>query len=134
MPTKALNQAVRRNSERFPVDFAFPLSKSEKDEVVTNCDHLRRPRFSPVLPNAFTEHGAIMAANLLGSPRAVEMNAHAVRAFVRLREMIASHKDFVKRLDELEERYDQQLKVVFDAIRQLMTPPTATPKRKIGFV
>jgi hypothetical protein len=134
VPTKALNQAVRRNRDRFPADFVLRLSEREKNELVTNCDHLRRLRFSSTLPYVFTEHGAIMAANVLNSPRAVEMSVHVVRAFVRLREMIASHKALVKRLDELEARYDEQFKVVFDAIRRLMAPPEAKPKRKIGFV
>lgn len=75
-----------------------------------------------------------MAANVLNSPRAVEMSVHVVRAFVRLREMIASHKALVKRLDELGARHDEQFKVVFDAIRRLMAPPEAKPQRKIGFV
>jgi len=131
---KRLNEQVRRNAGRFPDDFCFQLSPAEKAEVVANCDHLLRLKFSPSLPYAFSEHGAIMAANVLNSPRAVKMSVHVVRAFVRLREMIASHKDLVKRLDELEERYDEQFKVVFDAIRQLMPPSPATPKRKIGFV
>ena len=102
--------------------------------MITNCDHLRKLRFSPALPYAFTEHGAIMAANVLNSPRAVAMSVRVVRAFVHLREMIASHKDLAKRLDELEARYDGQFRVVFNAIRQLMAPPEAKPKRKIGFV
>ena len=132
--TKRLNEQVRRNAGRFPDDFCFQLSPAEKAEVVANCDHLLRLKFSPSLPYAFSEHGTIMAANVLNSPRAVKMSVHVVRAFVRLREMIASHKDLVKRSDELEERYDEQFKVVFDAIRQLMPPSPATPKRKIGFV
>jgi hypothetical protein len=86
------------------------------------------------LPYVFTEHGAVMAANVLNSPRAVAMSVHVVRAFVRLREMIASHKRFAKRLDELEARYDRQFKVVFDAIRGLMTPPEPKPRRRMGFV
>ena len=110
--TKRLNEQVRRNAGRFPDDFCFQLSPAEKAEVVANCDHLLRLKFSPSLPYAFSEHGAIMAANVLNSPRAVKMSVHVVRAFVRLREMIASHKDLVKRLDELEERYDEQFKVV----------------------
>ncbi|MGH7166011.1 MAG: ORF6N domain-containing protein, partial [Nitrospiraceae bacterium] len=72
--TKALNQAVKRNKARFPTDFAFRLAKEEKAEVVTNCDHLQKLKFSPNLPYAFTEHGALMAANVLNSPRAVEMS------------------------------------------------------------
>jgi ORF6N domain len=129
-----LNQAVKRNLGRFPDDFVFRLSRREKEEVVTNCDHLARLRFSPGLPYCFTEHDAIMAANVLNSPRAEEMSVEVVRAFVRLREMIASHKELAKRLDALEARYDRRFKVVFDAIRQLMTPPEPNPKRKIGFV
>jgi hypothetical protein len=133
VPTKRLNEQVRRNARRFPKDFCFQLSAAEKTEVVANCDHLRQLRFSPSLPYAFTEHGAIMAATVLNTPRAVDMSLHVVRAFVRLREMIASHKDLAKRLDEMEGRYDQQFKIVFDAIRQLMNP-AEKPKRKIGFV
>ena len=132
--TKALNQAVKRNTDRFPDDFAFRLTAAEKEEVVTNCDHLRRLRFSAALPYAFTEHGAIMAANVLNSPVAVRTSVHVVRAFVQLREMIASHRALAKRLDQLEARYDRQFKVIFDAIRELMTPPEAKSKRRIGFV
>jgi hypothetical protein len=131
--TKVLNQAVKRNKERFPVDFMFQLTKEEKDEVVTNCDHLKRLKFSPTLPHAFTEHGAIMLATILNSPIAVQASIQVVRAFVRLRQMLASNADLARKLDTLERKYDAQFKVVFDAIRQLMTPPE--PKRKrIGFI
>lgn len=132
--TKVLNQAVKRNAERFPDDFAFRLTAGEKQVVVTNRDHLRRLRFSSTLPYAFTEHGAIMAANVLNSPAAVRASVQVVRAFVQLRDMIASHRALAKRLDELEARYDRQFKVVFDAIRELMTPPEPKPRRRIGFV
>ncbi|HHT9108573.1 MAG TPA: ORF6N domain-containing protein [Candidatus Wunengus sp. YC63] len=125
--TKVLNQAVKRNKERFPVDFMFQLTKEEKDEVVTNCDHLKRLKFSPTLPHAFTEHGAIMLATILNSPIAVQASIQVVRAFVRLRQMLASNADLARKLDTLERKYDAQFKVVFDAIRQLMTPPE--PKR-----
>ena len=121
--TKALNQAVRRNLERFPRDFMFQLTKSEKEEVVTNCDHLGKLKYSSVLPFVFTEHGAIMAASVLNSPRAVEVSVQVVRAFVRLREMITSNAELSRKLGEMEKKYDQQFKVVFDAIRQLMAPP-----------
>ena len=134
VPTKALNQAVKRNPRRFPADFAFRLSSAEKSEVVTNCDHLARLRFASARPYAFTEHGAVMAANVLNSRRAVELSVEVVRAFARLREMVASHKDLAQRLDELESRYDRQFKGVFDAIRELMRPPEHKTKRKIGFV
>ena len=131
--TKVLNQAVKRNKERFPVDFMFQLTKEEKDEVVTNCDHLKRLKFSPTLPHAFTEHGAIMLATILNSPVAVQSSIQVVRAFVRLRQMLASNAELARKLDTLERKYDAQFKVVFDAIRQLMTPPE--PKRQqIGFI
>ena len=83
--TKVLNQAVKRNMDRFPGDFLFQLTAEEKAEVVTDCDHLAKLKFSPVLPYAFTEHGAIMAASVLNSPQAVEVSVFVVRAFVRLR-------------------------------------------------
>ena len=145
--TKALNQAVKRNAERFPQDFMFQLTADEKTEVVTTCDHLQKLKFSKALPYAFTEHGAIQAANVLNSARAVEMGIYVVRAFVRLKEAATTHADLAKRLTELEEKTEglamshdtfsrntrNQLKQVFDALRELMTPPDP-PKRPIGFV
>jgi len=110
----------------------FQLTKEEKDEVVANCDHLKKLKYSPVLPNAFTEHGAIMIATILNSPVAVQASIHVVRAFVKLRQILASNKELSKRFNELEKKYDAQFKVVFDAIRQLMTPPEPK-RRKIGF-
>jgi hypothetical protein len=132
VPTKVFNQAVKRNRERFPDDFIFQLTKEEKDEVVTNCDHLKRLKFSPNLPFAFTEHGAIMAATILNSPVAIKASIQVVRAFVKLREMLATHKDLAKKLEDMERKYDTQFKVVFDAIRELMKPPEPK-KRQIGF-
>ena len=90
--TSALNQAVKRNARRFPEDFAFRLTTKEKEEVVTKCDHLSRLKFSPVLPFAYTEHGTIMAASVLNSQRAVETSVFVVRAFVLMRETMASHR------------------------------------------
>ena len=147
VPTKALNQAVKRNAERFPTDFMFQLTAAEKAEVVTNCDHLAKLKFSKSLPFAFTEHGAIQASNVLASSQAVEMGVYVVRAFVRLREFLASNRELGLRLDDLEEKAEAltlqhdtfahnthtQLKQVFEAIRQLMTPPDPA-KRPIGFV
>jgi hypothetical protein len=132
VPTKALNQAVKRNLERFPDDFMFQLTKKEKAEVVTNCDHLHKLKYSPNLPYAFTEHGAIMAANVLNSKRAIMASVYIVRAFVRLREMLVAHKELARKLAEMESKYDAQFRVVFDAIRQLMEPPEQ-PRRRIGF-
>jgi hypothetical protein len=111
----------------------FQLTKEQTAEVVTNCDHLRRLKFSPTLPYAFTEHGAVMVANFLNSQVAIRVGIQIVRAFIRLREAVASHKDLARRLDELEKKYDAQFRVVFDAIRKLMIPPEPK-KRKIGFI
>jgi ORF6N domain len=130
--TKALNQAVRRNRSRFPEDFLFSLTAREKEKVVTNCDHLRKLKFSRTLPNAFTEHGAIMAANVLNSERAVEAGVQVVRAFVKLRKMLASNANLARKLNDLEKRYDHQFKIVFEAIRQLMAPSASNPNQ-IGF-
>jgi len=133
--TKALNQAVKRNSERFPPDFMFRLNRREKDEVVTKCDHLRKLKFSPVLPNGFTEHGAVMLASILSSAVAVQASIQVVRAFIRLREILATHKDLATKLAELETRinaHDEEITALFDAIRGLMAPPEKT-KRRIGF-
>ena len=132
VPTKVLNQAVKRNKKRFPIDFMFQLTQEEKYKVVTNCDRLKKLKFSPNLPYAFTEHGAIMLATILSSPIAVQASIQVVMAFVKLREMLTAHKDLARKLDKMEKKYDSQFKVVFDAIRQLMAP--SEPKsRKIGF-
>lgn len=132
VPTKALNQAVKRNVERFPSDFMFKLTQAEKEEVVTICDHLSKLKFSPNPPHAFTEHGAIMAASVLNSARAIEVSVAVVRAFIRLRLMMASHTDLARKLADMEKKYDAQFKIVFDAIRKLMIPPDPK-RRKIGF-
>ncbi len=133
--TKALNQAVKRNRHRFPGDFLFLLTPGEKQEVVTNCDHLKSLKYSFALPYAFTEHGAIMAATVLNSSKAVDMSVYVVRAFVKLRRLLATHKELAKKLEELERHvkgHDQEIQAVISAIRQLMIPPESL-KRRIGF-
>jgi hypothetical protein len=132
--TKRLNQQVKRNQRRFPADFSFQLTRTERDEVVANCDHLANLRFSPSMPYAFTEHGALMAASVLNSQRAVEVSLYVVRAFVGLRDVLASHVELERRLKSLEARCDRQFKVVFDAIRELMRPAEPAKRRGIGFV
>jgi len=130
--TKRLNEQVKRNAQRFPKDFMFQLNEAEKAEVVANCDHLQKLKYSSQLPYAFTEHGAVMLASVLNSPTAVKASIQVVRAFIRLREILATHRDLAKKMEELEKKYDKQFRVVFDAIRELMDPPR--PKRKpIGF-
>ena len=144
--TRRLNEQVRRNLERFPKDFIFELDADEfanlKSQFATSSWGGCRK-----LPLAFTEHGAIMAASVLNSPRAVEVSVYVVRTFVKLRELASSHQELTKQLNDLEEKTESlafqhetfshntrvQLKQVFEAIRQLMTPPDP-PKRPIGFV
>ena len=134
--TKRLNEQVKRNKDRFPEDFMFQLTEDEKNEVVANCDHLSRLRFSPTLPFAFTEHGTIMAASVLNSPRAVEMSIFVVRAFVRLRSFLASQKELAVKVADLERKlttHDKQIIAIIDAIKQLMAPPPVPKKYPIGF-
>ena len=145
--TKRLNEQVRRNLERFPSDFMFQLTNQEvailRSQFATSSSDARRfvwggRRYTP---HAFTEHGALMAAMVLNSPRATEVSVYVVRAFVELRDTVVAHKELAKRLDELESKlerklatHDQAIAGILDAIRQLMVPPEPTKKRRIGFV
>lgn len=131
--TKALNQAVKRNFSRFPEDFMFQLTAVEKEEVVTICDHLRNLKFSRTPPYAFTEHGAIQAANVLNSRQAAETGVHVVRAFVRLRQMLISNAELARKLAAMEKKYDSEFKVVFAAIKELMVPSEPKAKHPVGF-
>lgn len=141
---KVLNQAVKRHKDRFPEDFMFQLTMEEaklwwteirggglRSQIVTlkRGEHIKYP------PYAFTEHGILMLSSILNSGRAIKVNIEIMRAFVRLRMMLASHAELARKLDALERKYDAQFKVVFDAIRRLMVPPEPEPpKRKIGFL
>lgn len=135
--TGRLNEAVKRNAKRFPEDFMFQLSREEAERSRSHFAILNAGRGSNVkyLPHAFTEHGAIQAANVLNSPRAIEMGVYVVRAFVRLRNLLASNTALARKLDELERKYqhhDDAIKAILSAIRELMNPPE--PKRRpIGF-
>jgi hypothetical protein len=133
--TKRLNEQVKRNRDRFPGDFLFQLTASEKSEVVANCDHLDRLKYSPRLPYAFTEHGALMVAAVLNTPRAVDVSIYVVRAFVKLRDILASNEELAVKLTELEQRvssHDATIGELVDAIRRLMAPEPGK-KRSIGF-
>lgn len=132
VPTKRLNEQVKRNAERFPPDFMFQLTDEEKRGVVATCDHLQRLKYSPVLPHAFTEHGAVMLATVLNSEVAVRASVEIVRAFLRLRQLLAGHADLARKVAALERKYDAQFKAVFTAVRRLMAPEDPPPK-KIGF-
>lgn len=130
--TKVLVQAIKRNFNRFPRDFMFQLTRGEFDslrsQIVTSKGRGGRRH----LPYAFTEHGVIMAANILNSERAVQVSVHIVRAFVQLRQMQLASSELRDKVDALEKKYDGQFKVVFMAIRKLMSPPL-TKTRQIGF-
>jgi hypothetical protein len=140
--TKALNQAVRRNRGRFPADFMFQLTRGESEILRGQIGTSNlRSQFATsrsahggrrYLPLAFTEQGVAMLSSVLRSDRAVRVNIEIMRAFVRLRELLATHKDLARKLEALERKYDAQFKVVFDAIRELMAPPQAK-RRRIGF-
>jgi hypothetical protein len=133
--TGNLNKAVNRNIERFPTDFMFQITKDEAEGLIFQFGISKTSGRggSRHLPYAFTEQGVAMLSSVLRSKRAIEVNVQIMRAFVKLREMIASNTELAKRLDELEKKYDAQFRVVFDAIRELMTPPEED-KRKIGFI
>jgi hypothetical protein len=134
--TKRLNEQAKRNSDRFPDDFVFVLTEAEKLEVVANCDHLDKLKFSPNLPYAFTEHGALMAANVLKSSRAAKVSVYVVRAFVKLRELLSTHRELSIKLGELEtklQNHDEQIIALIDAIRSLMEEPQPKTKPPIGF-
>jgi hypothetical protein len=131
---KVLNQAVKRNIERFPEDFMFRLTAGEAARLRSQTVTLKpgRGRHRKYLPYAFSEQGVAMLSSVLRSRRAVRVNIEIMRTFVRLRRMLASHAELARKLAELEKRYDAQFKVVFDAIRELMTPPDSREKRPIG--
>lgn len=131
--TMALNQAVKRNIERFPAGFMFQLTEREKNELITNCDRFALLKHSSSFPHAFTEQGVAMLSSVLKSKRAISVNILIMQTFVRLREMISSHKGLLAKISKLENKYDAQFKVVFDALREIITPPEKKI-RKIGFL
>lgn len=130
--TGNLNKAVRRNLDRFPPDFMFQLKKEEYESLRFQFGILKKGRHSKYLPYAFTEQGVAMLSSVLRSKRAVRVNIEIMRAFVRLRQILAAHKNLEQKLAALENKYDEQFQVVFEAIRQLMAPPDR-PRKRIGF-
>jgi hypothetical protein len=133
---KVLIQAVKRNRHRFPSDFMFQLTRAEADSSRSQIVTLKRGGNVKYLPYAFTEQGVAMLSSVLNSERAVEVNIAIMRAFVRLREIMSTHKDLARKLDALERKlgeHDEKFAIVFEAIRQLMAPPAAPAKPRIGF-
>ncbi len=136
VPTKRLNEQVKRNKDRFPEDFVFQLTAEEKAEVVAICDHLTKLKFSPALPHVFTEHGAIMAATVLNSSRAIEVSVFIVRAFVKLRQTIAGHKELAQKIAKAEHKladHDEQILALFQLIKQMIDSELPPERRRIGF-
>src|SRR5574340_646772 len=133
--TRALNQAVKRNIHRFPEDFMFQISELEAEQLVSQNVIPHRKFFGGSLPYAFTEQGVAMLSSILNSEQAIKINIAIMRAFVKLRELLSTNKELAYKLEQLEqkiEKHDEEIKAIFNAIRQLMTPPE-TKKRKIGF-
>lgn len=131
--TSNFNKAVRRNVDRFPEDFMFQLTKEEYESLRFQIGISKTGRGGRRhMPYAFTEHGALMAANILNSETAVRASIQVIRAFVKMRYMLESNKELARKIDALERKYDSQFKVVFEAIRKLMVPPDK-PKGEIGF-
>lgn len=134
--TKRLNEQVKRNADRFPEDFMFQLSQGEKAGVVAKCDHLKNLKFSKAQPHAFTEHGALMAANVLSSPEAVKMSVFIIRAFIKQRELLATNHAILKRLSEIDKTlllHDSALRDLYQKLLPLLQPPPEKPNRSIGF-
>ncbi len=131
--TKRLNEQVKRNRDRFPDSFMFQLNEQEKNELVANCDRFEPLKHSVYLPYAFTEYGAIMLASVLNSDTAIQVSVQIVQVYVRLRTLLATHKELRNKIEALEKKHDEQFKIVFEAIRQLLDAPIPS-KKKYGFL
>jgi len=139
VPTKRLNEQVKRNAERFPEDFRFQLTREEAEEAMLSRSQiatLKRGQNIKYLPHAFTEHGALMAANVLNSPEAVKMSVHVVRAFIKQRELIAGQAEILKKLARMDAKllkHDDALRLIWRELQPLLAPPPEPPKKQIGF-
>lgn len=140
VPTKRINEQVKRNIKRFPDDFMFQLTEKEKLEVVANCDHLKMLAFSPNLPYVFTEHGALMLSSVLNNARAIMVNIHIVRVFAKMRQLLETHTEILLKLDQIRMKdleQDRQILLIFEYIRQLeqarQQQQDQSERRRIGF-
>lgn len=134
--TRRLNEQVKRNIDRFPADFMFQLTEAEKNELVAICDRFDTLKHSTVLPYVFTEQGVAMLSSVLRSKRAIQVNIQIMRAFIKLKEILLTHKDLAIKLEALEKKYanhDKKIQAIFEAIKQLLQPPPVEQKRRIGF-
>ncbi|MBD3392653.1 MAG: ORF6N domain-containing protein [Chitinivibrionales bacterium] len=134
---KALNQAVKRNRQRFPADFMFQLSRRERDELVTKCDRLTKLKHSSVMPHAFTEAGVAMLSSVLNSEKAVQVNVQIIRAFIKLRTMLSEHEALRHAIQGLEgrvSRNERNIQIAINTLQKLIAPPKLPQKRhKMGF-
>jgi len=133
--TKRLNEQVKRNIKRFPGHFMFQLTENEKENVVANCDHLQNLKYSPYLPYAFTEHGSVMLANVLNSERAIEASIRIVEIYIKMRELVLTHKDILLKLEQLEKRVgtqDENIAMIFQYLRKFIDIQEK-PRKAIGF-
>lgn len=128
-----LRQQVKRNMDRFPRDFMFQITREEANLLVSQYVIPSKRSLGGFMPYVFTQEGVAMLSSVLRSDRAIAVNIAIMRAFVRLREILATHKELAQKLEEMEQKYDEQFRVVFEAIRQLMTPPEPEKKGRIGF-
>lgn len=134
VPTKRLNEQVKRNIERFPSNFMFQLTKEEKEQVVANCDHLKKLKFSPVLPKVFTEHGIMMVANVLTSERAIKVSIQIIEVFIKMREVLQSNNELLLRMEKLERnlgKHDMQIAQVFQLLKQFVKEESE--RNQIGY-
>ncbi|MFH0940432.1 MAG: ORF6N domain-containing protein, partial [Candidatus Omnitrophota bacterium] len=131
--TKLLKRAVRRNISRFPKDFMFELSQEEYKSIRRQFGTFKKGEHAKYLPYAFTQEGVAMLSSVLNSERAIQANVQIMRAFVKLRELMATHENLKKKIEEMEKKYNYQFKIVFDAIKQLLEPPKQEPKKQAGF-
>lgn len=132
--TKRLLEAVKRNMDRFPEDFMFQLNQEEFDILRTQFATSKQKGGRRYLPYVFTEQGVAMLSSVLRSKRAVQVNIAIMRAFVKLRQLLNSHQELAEKLNAMEQKYDEQFRIVFDAIRELMSPPETKKKRPIGYI
>jgi hypothetical protein len=135
VPTKRLNEQVKRNIKRFPSNFMFQLIKEEKDQVVANCDHLQKLKFSPYLPYVFTEHGAVMLANILNSERAIQASVKIVEIYIKMREMIQLNKELLLKMEKLEQtviNQDAKISEVFKYLEKFVDIQDK-PRKEVGY-
>jgi hypothetical protein len=131
--TKRLKEQVRRNIDRFPASFMFELTKEKKNQLVANCDHLKKLKFSPVLPKVFTEHGILMLSSVLNSELAVKMSVQIIETFVQLRKLANNYDDIMHKINEMESRNNEQFSEIYEVLQRLFSKPKEQARKEIGY-